>query len=68
MTNYRIVAKSGVDHGIFQGETKSHALSQLHQMAGYRVTWDPEVDQLVFSDPEDEEICGLVEDWEIEVV
>lgn len=64
MRGYRIMSKAWVDFGFYQGRTEAEALANMHKDAGYQVEYHEYSDSLIFKRPDDEEVCGNVDDWE----
>jgi hypothetical protein len=62
MKKFNVYCDTGNYYGVYEGETKTEALCEMHTDAGYDVRVN-EHDELVFNDPEDEELCGNVDDW-----
>lgn len=63
MTSFQIFSKSGVNFGVYEGETAAHALAAMHRDAGYDAT--VEDGDIKFASDSDAEICGGIDAWSV---
>lgn len=58
---FRIYSRNGEDYGPYLGRSREHALAKMFMHYGYKCKVVG--DRIVFDDPDNNELCGQVENW-----